>query len=97
MSLSTDRTEGYHTFRIPTLLLTRPGTLLAICEGRKTSRVDHGDVDLVLKRSSDDGRTWGPLELVYEEGGDEKVTIGNSCPVVDQITGVIWLPLPAAH
>jgi len=85
-------TEGYHTFRIPTLLLTRSGTLLAICEGRKTSRVDHGDVDLVLKRSSDGGRTWGPFELVYEEGDDEKVTIGNPCPVVDQKTGVIWLP-----
>lgn len=85
-------TEGYHTFRIPVLLLTRSGKLLAICEGRKTSRADHGDVDLVLKRSSDGGRTWSPLELVYEEGGDEKITIGNPCPVVDQETGVIWLP-----
>ena len=85
-------TEGYHTFRIPVLLVTRSGTLLAICEGRKTSQADHGDVDLVLKRSSDGGRTWGPLEHIYEEGGDRKVTIGNPCPVVDQETGVIWLP-----
>ncbi len=44
-------TEGYHTFRIPALLVTPDGTLLAICEGRKTSGADHGDVDLVLKRS----------------------------------------------
>ena len=85
-------TEGYHTFRIPALVVTRAGSVLAICEGRKTSRADHGDVDLVLKRSSDGGRTWGPLELVFEEGGDQNITIGNPCPVVDQETGVIWLP-----
>ena len=84
--------EGYHTYRIPALLATKQGTLLAICEGRKTGRGDHGDLDLVLKRSSDGGKTWGPLELIYEEGGAEKVTIGNPCPVVDQATGVIWLP-----
>ncbi|MEX2174519.1 MAG: sialidase family protein [Pirellulaceae bacterium] len=84
--------EGYHTFRIPALVVTPQGTLLAICEGRKTGRGDHGDLDLVQKRSTDGGKTWGPLELIYEEGGDEKVTIGNPCPVVDRDTGVIWLP-----
>ena len=41
---------------------------------------------------SDGGRTWGPLEHIYEEGGDREITIGNPCPVVDQQTGVIWLP-----
>ena len=85
-------TDGYHTFRIPSLLGTPAGTLLAFCEGRKTGRGDHGDLDLVLRRSADGGRTWGPLELVYEEGGDAKITIGNPCPVVDQATGAIWFP-----
>jgi sialidase-1 len=85
--------EGYHTYRIPALVTTKNGVLLAICEGRKTGRGDHGDLDLVQKRSIDGGKTWGPLELIYEEGGMAKVTIGNPCPVVDQETGVIWLPL----
>jgi sialidase-1 len=85
--------EGYHTFRIPALVVTKKGTLLAICEGRKTGRGDHGDLDMVLKRSTDGGKTWGPLELIHEEGGTAKITIGNPCPVVDQDTGVIWLPL----
>src|SRR5262245_52804347 len=85
--------EGYHTYRIPALVVTKGGTLLAICEGRKTGRGDHGDVDLVQKRSTDGGKNWGPLELIHEEGGTEKVTIGNPCPVVDQDTGVLWLPL----
>jgi sialidase-1 len=84
--------EGYHTFRIPALVVTKKGTLLAICEGRKTGRDDHGDLDLMLKRSSDGGQTWGKLELIHEEGGEAKVTIGNPCPVVDQDTGVIFLP-----
>jgi sialidase-1 len=83
--------EGYHTFRIPALLVSPKGTLLAFCEGRKTGRGDHGDIDLVLKRSSDGGKTWGPLSVVHEEGGTAKITIGNPCPVVDRDTGVLWL------
>ncbi len=50
--------DGYHTYRIPSLLLSPGGTLLAFCEGRRNSRDDHGDIDLVLKRSEDGGNTW---------------------------------------
>lgn len=84
--------EGYHTFRIPALITTKGGAVLAICEGRKTGRGDHGDVDLVQKRSTDGGKTWGPVELIHEQGSTAKITIGNPCPVVDQDTGVLWLP-----
>ena len=56
-------TEGYHTFRIPTLVVSNRGTVLAICEGRKDSRQDLSNVHLMVKRSSDDGKTWGPLQL----------------------------------
>lgn len=83
---------GYHSYRIPAVILMPKGTLLAFCEGRKSSRSDHGDLDLVLRRSTDNGRTWTPMQIVYEEGGDAKITIGNPCPVVDQDTGRIWLP-----
>jgi sialidase-1 len=88
----TSGSDGYHTYRIPAIVVTTKGTLLAFCEGRKTSRSDHGDVDLVLRRSFDGGKTWQAMQLVYEEGGTEKVTIGNPCPVVDRDTGTIWLP-----
>ncbi len=84
--------DGYHTYRIPALVATKNGALIAICEGRKAGRGDHGDVDLVQKRSTDGGKTWGPLELIHEEGGTAKVTIGNPCPVIDHDTGTIWLP-----
>ena len=86
--------DGYHTFRIPAVVLTRKGTVLAFCEGRKHSRSDAGDIDLVLKRSRDGGRTWSQLQVVWNDGGN---TCGNPCPVVDTSTGRIWLPMTWNH
>lgn len=85
--------DGYFAYRIPALIASRQGTLLAFCEGRKASLSDDGDNDLVLRRSMDAGKTWRPLQLVHEEGGDAVVTIGNPCPVVDPSTGRIWLSM----
>ncbi len=82
--------DGYFSYRIPALLVTKKGTLLAFCEGRKNSGHDTGDIDLVLKRSSDGGRTWSARQIVADHGPD---TIGNPCPVVDRTTGVIWMAL----
>ena len=84
--------DGYHTFRIPSLILTPAGHLLATCEGRKTSRSDHGDIDLVMKRSEDGGKTWSDLQLLHEEGDGDAITIGNPCPVVDSASNTIWMP-----
>ena len=84
----TERVDGYHTYRIPALIVTTNGTVLAFCEGRKGSRSDTGDIDLLVKRSTDGGRTWGAQQLVWS---DEENTCGNPTPVVDQATGVIWL------
>ena len=85
-------TGGYHTYRIPAVILAHEGTLLAFAEGRKTGRADDGDIDLVLRRSTDGGNTWGVMQVVYEEGGDAPITVGNPCPVVDRQTGRVWLP-----
>ncbi|MBP7933803.1 MAG: exo-alpha-sialidase [Phycisphaerae bacterium] len=82
--------EDYDTFRIPSLLVTKKGTLLAFCEGRKNSSADHGDIDVVLKRSTDQGKKWSDLQVVADDGAN---TVGNPCPVVDQSTGTIWLLL----
>lgn len=81
-------TSGYHTFRIPSVLVSPKGTLLAFAEGRKNSVDDHGDIDLVLRRSLDGGKTWQPLQVVWDDGPN---TCGNPCPVVDRTTGTIWL------
>ncbi|MET8311785.1 sialidase family protein [Micromonospora sp. NPDC005173] len=72
-------TEGYTGFRIPAVVTARSGTLLAFAEGRHGSLADAGNIDLVLKRSSDGGCTWGPLQLVHDRGPD---TAGNPAPVL---------------
>jgi sialidase-1 len=81
---------GYHTYRIPALIATQKGTLLAFCEGRKNSASDSGNIDLLLRRSFDGGRTWGPVQVVADLGDD---TIGNPAPVVDRKTGTVLLLL----
>jgi len=83
-------TEGYHTFRIPSLFVTSSGAILAICEGRKISRSDTGNIDLVLKRSEDGGNTWGPLQVIADDGEN---VMGNPCPVTDRETGTLWMPM----
>ncbi|WP_190190517.1 sialidase family protein [Streptomyces minutiscleroticus] len=79
---------GYACFRIPAVVRTADGTLLAFAEGRVHDCGDSGDIDIVLKRSTDGGRTWGPLQVVDEGGGD---THGNPAPVVDRETGRVLL------
>ncbi|MGW0858006.1 LamG-like jellyroll fold domain-containing protein [Streptomyces sp. NPDC002690] len=58
-------TGGYGCYRIPALVTTGDGSLLAFAEGRKTQSCgDRGDSDLVVRRSTNDGRTWGPVKVV---------------------------------
>lgn len=82
--------DGYHSYRIPSVVVTKKGTVLAFCEGRKKSRSDTGDIDLILKRSNDGGKTWGKTQIVWDDAGN---TCGNPCPVVDRESGTIWLLL----
>jgi sialidase-1 len=79
---------GYHTYRIPALVVSKEGTVLALCEGRKYSADDAGKIDLVLKRSFDHGRSWQGMQIVVSE---DDMTCGNPCPVIDGTTGLIWL------
>jgi sialidase-1 len=86
--------EGYRRYRIPALLTTTRGTVLAFCEGRKDGKGLAGDIDIVLKRSTDGGNTWLPLQVVADDNGN---TLGNPCPVLDRVTGDIWLALTRSH
>ena len=80
--------DGYHTYRIPALVVTGRGTVLAFCEGRKGGRGDAGDIDLLVKRSTDNGATWSTQQVIWD---DRDNTCGNPCPVVDTETGTVWL------
>ena len=80
--------QGCHTYRIPALAITNAGTLLAFCEGRKSSMSDSGDIGIVLRRSEDNGGSWNEQQVVWDDPGN---TSGNPCVVVDRDTGTIWL------
>jgi len=80
--------NGYHTYRIPAIVVTRSGALLAFAEARRASAGDAGDIDLVLRRSTDGGASWLPLTVIGDNGPN---TFGNPCPVVDRETGTVWL------
>ena len=80
--------EGYNTFRIPSIITTDSGVVLAFAEGRKNSSSDSGDIDLVLKRSIDGGKTWSDLIVIRD---DSTNVCGNPSPVIDRKTGKIFL------
>ncbi len=80
--------DGYHTYRIPAVVAAANGDLLAFAEGRVNGRGDAGNIDLVMKRSTDGGRTWGDLQVIAEDGTN---TVGNPAPVVDRATGDVLL------
>lgn len=80
--------EGYACFRIPAIVQTAGGELLAFAEGRTNGCSDTGDIDLVMKRSTDGGQHWGRLQVVWD---DSTNTCGNPAPVVDATDGRIFL------
>jgi sialidase-1 len=93
----TDR-ERYHTFRIPGMIVTADGTILAFCEARRGTgedprRDENAPIDLVFRRSTDNGRTWGPLAVVdsgfLSHGG--QVDFSDPTPVLDTETGTVFL------
>lgn len=81
-------TGGYHTFRIPAIVVAANGDLVAFAEGRKGGAGDAGDIDLVTRRSSDGGSTWSELAVVWDDAAE---TCGNPCAVVDRTDGAIHL------
>ncbi|NOR74337.1 MAG: hypothetical protein GQ525_04180, partial [Draconibacterium sp.] len=81
-------TEGYKSFRIPAIVTTNSGRILAFAEGRVNGSSDTGNIDLVMKSSDDEGKTWSQLKIIWD---DSKNVCGNPAPVVDLETGEIHL------
>ncbi len=94
----------YRLYRIPGIVVTRKGALLAYCEARKTGKSDWDTIDIMLRRSPDNGRTWdGPRKIVDVEGPKGKnpvalerkqanpddVTYNNPVAIADHKTGAV--------
>lgn len=73
-------TEGYKIFRIPAIITRPDGVLLAFAEGRVQGGADFGDIDIVLKKSMDKGKTCLPLQKVTD---NDTLQSGNPVPVID--------------
>jgi sialidase-1 len=78
---------GYDLYRIPAIIRTPSGVLMAFAEGRHTTS-DTGNVDIVARRSFDGGATWLAQRVVTSHGTD---TAGNPAVVVDPASGDIVL------
>lgn len=82
----TAKLDGVNVFRIPSLITLPNGTVLAFCEARDGG--DKSPTDLVLRRSKDNGDSWGVLETVLRGQGG---AIMNPTPVYDKHNGVLLL------
>lgn len=99
-------TEGYAIYRIPGIVVTSQGTVLAYCEARRSSRSDWGTIDIMLRRSTDGGRTWddpkkiadvpgpktkNPVALAQKLGNPDDITYNNPVAFADRNGSVHFL------
>lgn len=79
---------GVHSYRIPALIQTRRGTLIAVADARRDSSHDlPGDIALVIRRSFDGGRTWSPSRIMVQptEGG-----AGDASLLLERNRNRVW-------
>ena len=94
--------NGVALYRIPGVVVTTKGTVLAYCEARRNSRSDWGEIEVHLRRSEDGGKTWLPPQHIAHHGtrfegnprkksedGKREQTVNNPVAIVDQQTGHI--------
>ena len=65
LTLFENKTGEYACYRIPAIINTSNGTLLAFAEGRKLDCGDFGKVDILLRRSNDGGKNWSPQKIIF--------------------------------
>lgn len=92
IDLFSEGDAGYPQFRIPALLALDGNVLLALAEGRNPENPawqdDHARNDIVLRRSPDGGRSWEPIQVVADRGGD---SLNDPCAVFLPETGRVLL------
>ncbi len=72
--------EGYACYRIPAIVVSKDGTILAFAEGRLKDCDDYGNVDILLKTSNDQGKTWTKSKKIIDQ---DHLQSGNPAPVFD--------------
>jgi sialidase-1 len=80
--------DSVHTYRIPAVVTTDNGTILAFAEARKTSSSDKTPTKLVVRRSLNGGTNWQACQTIRDDGNN---ALMDPCPVIDRTTDRIWL------
>lgn len=95
------KTDGVTLHRIPGIVVTPKGAILAYCEARKNSGSDWGEIAVHLRRSTDGGSTWDKARPIAHmgdriegnptkaRGGEREQTVNNPVAIVDRQTGAI--------
>ena len=95
--------DGVHTYRIPGLVTTNNGTLIAVYDIRRNSSTDlQGDIDVGMSRSVNGGQSWEPMKVIMDLGNwgglsEEENGIGDPSVLVDKKTNTIWVAGIWAH
>ncbi|GAC1312091.1 MAG: sialidase family protein [Mucilaginibacter sp.] len=72
--------NGYNSYRIPAIIKAHDGGLIAFMEGRLNSSADFGNVKIIERKSTDNGKTWSASMIVAQNGN---LQAGNATPVLD--------------
>ncbi len=93
--------NGVARYRIPGIVVTTKGTVLAYCEARRNDSKDWGEIEIHLRRSTDGGKTWQPSQHIAHKagriegnprkatGGEREQTVNNPVAIVDRESGAI--------
>ena len=96
--------DGYSLYRIPGIVVTGNGTVLAYCEARKSDRGDWGPIDVLMRRSLDGGKSWLPRQKIVHVEGDLPInpvaaaqnldkpgdnTVNNPVAIIDHENGAV--------
>ncbi len=89
--------DGVDTYRIPGLVTTNEGTLIAVYDNRYNNSKDlQEDIDIGMSRSTDGGQTWEPMKVIIdmgEYGGlpEQLNGAGDPCVLYDRVNGNLWV------
>jgi sialidase-1 len=103
LALRDHNEDGVHTYRIPGLVTTNNGTLIAVYDIRRNSSTDlQGDIDVGMSRSIDGGQSWEKMKVIMDLGewgglSEEENGIGDPSVLVDKQTNTIWVAGIWAH
>lgn len=91
--------DGYALYRIPCVVVTAQGTVLATTEARRTGKSDWDTIDILMRRSTDGGKTWdaprkiadvpgtktkNPVALAQKLANPDDVTYNNAVLIADR-------------